>query len=78
MLSLIICSSNSYLCKPYGNKIKYLIRSKLLQLLIDEKDKKIANLDAASSGEVARLGATLEEMKGELVQLRDKHVLLLP
>lgn len=44
-----------------------------LQLLIDEKDKKIANLDAASSGEVARLGATLEEMKGELVQLRDKH-----
>ncbi|KAJ0967946.1 hypothetical protein J5N97_024863 [Dioscorea zingiberensis] len=44
-----------------------------LQLLIDEKDKKIADLDAASSGEVVRLGATLEEMKAELVQLQDKH-----
>ncbi|XP_039133435.1 protein GRIP isoform X2 [Dioscorea cayenensis subsp. rotundata] len=44
-----------------------------LQLLIDEKDKKIANLDAVTSGEVARLGATLEEMKGELAQLQDTH-----
>lgn len=49
-----------------------------MQLLIDEKDKKIANLDAVTSGEVARLGATLEEMKGELAQLQDTHVLFLP
>ncbi|XP_020582387.1 protein GRIP [Phalaenopsis equestris] len=38
-----------------------------------EKDSKISEMEAASSDEAACLGAALEEAKGELVQLKDKH-----
>ncbi|CAL9078809.1 unnamed protein product [Musa textilis] len=44
-----------------------------LQVLLAEKDSKIAELDAASTGEAARLGAALEEMRGELNHLRDQQ-----
>lgn len=46
-----------------------------MQTLLAEKDSQIAEMDAASSGEAARLGAALEEAKGELIQLKDKHVI---
>lgn len=44
-----------------------------LQILLVEKDSKIAEMDAASSGEAVRLGAALEEARGELIHLTDKH-----
>lgn len=47
-----------------------------MQMLLGERDSKIAEMDAAATGEAVRLGAALEEAKGELIQLRDKHVRL--
>lgn len=43
-------------------------------MLLAEKDSKLAEIEAVSSGEAARLVAALEEAKGELIQLKDKHV----
>lgn len=39
-----------------------------------EKDTKIAEMDAASSGEAARLRAAMETLKGEINHLKDEHV----
>lgn len=39
-----------------------------------EKDTKIAEMDAASSGEAARLRVAIETLKGELNHLKDEHV----
>ncbi|CAN6461881.1 unnamed protein product [Victoria cruziana] len=44
-----------------------------LQALIAEKESRIAELDAASSGEAARLGAALEAAKGEVLHLKNVH-----
>nr|CAD1844717.1 unnamed protein product [Ananas comosus var. bracteatus] len=44
-----------------------------LQMLLVEKDSEIAEIEAASTGEAVRLGAALEEMKGELIHLKDHH-----
>lgn len=44
-----------------------------LQELVAEKESKIAEMDAASSGEAARLRAAFETVKGELVHLRNEH-----
>ncbi|KAL6521463.1 hypothetical protein OROGR_018032 [Orobanche gracilis] len=44
-----------------------------LRTLIAEKDTKIAEMDAASSGEAARLGAAMEALKGELSHLKNEH-----
>lgn len=44
-----------------------------LQVLIAEKESKIAEMDAASSGEAARLRAAMETIKGELVHLKHEH-----
>ncbi|WOL10758.1 protein GRIP isoform X1 [Canna indica] len=44
-----------------------------LQSLVAEKDTKIAELDAASTGEAVRLGVALEEMRGELNHLKDQQ-----
>lgn len=45
-----------------------------IQELVAEKESKIAEMDAASSGEAARLRAAFESVKGELVHLRNEHV----
>ncbi|KAG1355354.1 protein GRIP [Cocos nucifera] len=45
-----------------------------LQMLLAEKDSKIAEMDAASTGEAVRLGAALEELRGELNHLKDQHI----
>ncbi|GFP89927.1 protein grip [Phtheirospermum japonicum] len=45
----------------------------LLFALIAEKDTKIAEMDAASSGEAARLRAAMETLKGELGHLKNEH-----
>ncbi|KAL6588259.1 hypothetical protein OROMI_001237 [Orobanche minor] len=45
-----------------------------LRTLIAEKDTKIAEMDAASSGEAARLRAAMEALKGELSHLKNEHV----
>ncbi|EMS49867.1 hypothetical protein TRIUR3_22943 [Triticum urartu] len=44
-----------------------------LQMVLAEKDSKITGIEAASTGEAARLKATLEEIKGELTHLKDQH-----
>ncbi|OVA19557.1 GRIP [Macleaya cordata] len=44
-----------------------------LQVLIAEKESKIAEMDAASTGEAVRLKAAVESAKGELAQLKDEH-----
>ncbi|GKV21921.1 hypothetical protein SLEP1_g31845 [Rubroshorea leprosula] len=44
-----------------------------LQVLVAEKETKIADVDAASSGEAARLRAVIETTKGELAHLKQEH-----
>lgn len=44
-----------------------------LQVLVAEKESKIAEMDAASSGETARLRAALESVKGELAHQKLEH-----
>ncbi|XP_057972873.1 protein GRIP isoform X2 [Malania oleifera] len=44
-----------------------------LQVLVAGKESKIAEMDAASSGEAARLRAAVETIKGELFHLKNKH-----
>lgn len=43
-------------------------------MLIAEKETRIAEMDAASSGEAARLRAALESLKGELAHQKQEHV----
>lgn len=42
--------------------------------MVAERESKIADMDAASSGEVARLRAAIDTVKGELAQLNQEHV----
>ncbi|XP_062144224.1 protein GRIP [Alnus glutinosa] len=44
-----------------------------LQVLVAEKESKIAEMDAASTGEAARLRASVETVKGELAHLKHEH-----
>ncbi|KAL3838845.1 hypothetical protein ACJIZ3_023436 [Penstemon smallii] len=44
-----------------------------LRAYIAEKDTKIAEMDAASSGETARLKAAIETLKGELSNVNNEH-----
>ncbi|KAG9145227.1 hypothetical protein Leryth_008182 [Lithospermum erythrorhizon] len=44
-----------------------------LRTMVAEKDSKIAEMEAASSGEVARLRAAMESIKGELAHLKNEH-----
>lgn len=39
-----------------------------------DRETKIADMDAASSGEAARLRAAMETLKGEINHLENKHV----
>lgn len=43
-------------------------------MLIAEKESKIAEMDAASTGEAARLKASVETVKGEIAHLKHEHV----
>lgn len=44
-----------------------------LRALVAERESKIAEMDAASSGEAARLKAAIETVKGELIHLKSEH-----
>ncbi|XP_062102750.1 protein GRIP [Humulus lupulus] len=44
-----------------------------LQMLVAEKESKIAEMDAASTGEAARLRASVETIKGEIAHLKHEH-----
>jgi hypothetical protein len=44
------------------------------QVVLTEKDSEKAKIEAASTGEEARLRASLEEVKGELAHIKDQHV----
>jgi hypothetical protein len=43
------------------------------QVLVAEKESKIAEMDATSTGEAARLRASVETVKGELAHLKHEH-----
>ena len=43
-------------------------------MLVAEKESKIAEMDAASSGEAARCRAAVETVKGEIAHLKNEHV----
>ncbi|PON50003.1 GRIP [Parasponia andersonii] len=44
-----------------------------LQMLVAEKESKIAEMDAATTGEAARFKASVETVKGEIAQLKHEH-----
>ncbi|KAI5438618.1 protein GRIP [Lathyrus oleraceus] len=44
-----------------------------LQVLVAEKESRIAEMEAASTGEVARLRAAMESVKGEISHLKQEH-----
>ncbi|KAJ1403869.1 GRIP domain [Sesbania bispinosa] len=44
-----------------------------LQVLVAEKESRIAEMEAASTGEAARLRAAVESVKGELSHLKQEH-----
>ncbi|KAK9112512.1 hypothetical protein Scep_020031 [Stephania cephalantha] len=44
-----------------------------LQVMVANRESKIAEMEAASSGETVRLKAIVETAKGELVKLKDEH-----
>ncbi|XP_019444880.1 PREDICTED: protein GRIP-like [Lupinus angustifolius] len=44
-----------------------------LQVLVAEKESKIAEMEAASTGEAARLRAAVESVKGEISHLKQQH-----
>lgn len=44
-----------------------------LQRLVAEKESKLADMDAASTGEAARLRAAIESIKGELTHMKHEH-----
>lgn len=44
-----------------------------LQVVLAEKESKIAEMDAASTGEAARLKAAVESIKGELSHMKHEH-----
>ncbi|CAI0461970.1 unnamed protein product [Linum tenue] len=44
-----------------------------LQILVAAKESKIAEIDAATSGEAARLRASFESMKGEIAHKKHEH-----
>lgn len=46
----------------------------LFQRLVAEKESKLADMDAASTGEAARLRAAIESIKGELAHVKNEHV----
>ncbi|GLT82541.1 hypothetical protein SLE2022_009050 [Rubroshorea leprosula] len=45
-----------------------------LQVLVAEKETKIADMDAASPGEAAQLRPVIETTKGELAHLKQEHI----
>lgn len=42
--------------------------------MVAEKESKIAEMEAASTGEAARLRAAAESIKGELAHMKHEHV----
>ncbi|KAL3377801.1 hypothetical protein AABB24_003947 [Solanum stoloniferum] len=44
-----------------------------LRTLVAEKESKIAEMDAASTGEAARLRAAVETVKGDIIHLKSEH-----
>ncbi|KAJ8440258.1 hypothetical protein Cgig2_001593 [Carnegiea gigantea] len=53
------------------------LSAKHQKVIVAEKESKIAEMDAAASGEAARLKAAIESIKGELAHQKQEHFLLL-
>ncbi|WVZ65888.1 hypothetical protein U9M48_015179 [Paspalum notatum var. saurae] len=66
-------SLQSQLAEVSAERMKASETIQSLQAVLTEKDSEIAEIEAASTGEAARLRAVLEEVKGELAHLKDEH-----
>lgn len=73
---LALCDVSFHSCPvfPDDNLEASVIEDIFVQGLIAEKESKIAEMDAASSGEAARFRAAMESVKGELIHLKQEHV----
>ncbi|KAJ9172583.1 hypothetical protein P3X46_015800 [Hevea brasiliensis] len=61
------------LADALADRVKATETISSLQVLIADKESRIAEMDAASSGEAARLRAALESVKGELAHQKQEH-----
>ncbi|XP_062190187.1 protein GRIP-like isoform X2 [Phragmites australis] len=66
-------SLQAQLAEVSAERLKASETIQSLQVVLTEKDSEIAEIEAASTGEAARLRAALEEVKGELAHLKDQH-----
>ncbi|XP_041016605.1 protein GRIP isoform X2 [Juglans microcarpa x Juglans regia] len=67
-------SLEAQLADAFSDRSKATETISALQVLVAEKESKIAEMDAASTGEAARLRASVETVKGELAHLKHEHI----
>ncbi|KAG7968914.1 hypothetical protein I3843_07G003900 [Carya illinoinensis] len=66
-------SLEAQLADAFSERSKATETISALQVLVAEKESKIAEMDAASTGEAARLRASMETVKGEIAHLKHEH-----
>lgn len=66
-------SLEAQLADALSDRTKAAATISSLQALVAEKESEYAELDAASTGEMVRLGAAIEAAKGEITHLKDEH-----
>ncbi|KAG2695205.1 hypothetical protein I3760_07G003700 [Carya illinoinensis] len=66
-------SLEAQLADAFSERSKATETISALQVLVAEKESKIAEMDAASTGEAARLRASVETVKGEIAHLKHEH-----
>ncbi|XP_022751531.1 protein GRIP-like isoform X2 [Durio zibethinus] len=66
-------SLEAQLADALSNRTKATETISSLQVLLAEKESKIADMDVASTGEAARLRAAVESIKGELAHVKHEH-----
>ncbi|KAG7968922.1 hypothetical protein I3843_07G003900 [Carya illinoinensis] len=67
-------SLEAQLADAFSERSKATETISALQVLVAEKESKIAEMDAASTGEAARLRASMETVKGEIAHLKHEHI----
>ncbi|KAG2695208.1 hypothetical protein I3760_07G003700 [Carya illinoinensis] len=67
-------SLEAQLADAFSERSKATETISALQVLVAEKESKIAEMDAASTGEAARLRASVETVKGEIAHLKHEHI----
>ncbi|XP_071735336.1 protein GRIP [Rutidosis leptorrhynchoides] len=68
-----ITNLEAQLAESAADRTKATETISTLQRLVAEKESKLAEMDAASTGESARLKAAMESIKGEITHLKHEH-----